>query len=133
MLLVCAWVAALGCGAPRPQPAEAEVGTNAAATPQTIEVGVTASQLKKVKHVEPVYPQAAKEAGVSGIVIVEIRIGIDGTVETARVVRSSPGLDEAALDAVRLWQFEPVMVNGRPTAIVSTVAVPFNLPPRSRR
>ncbi len=66
----------------------------------------------KVKDVRPVYPPIAREAGVSGVVIIEVRIGTDGTVEEAHVLKSIPLLDQAALDAVKQWQFVPTLLNG---------------------
>jgi protein TonB len=98
-----------------------------------IQVGSTLGVLKKRTHVEPLYPAAAVAARVHGIVVIEARIDAEGRVESARVVRSIPLLDQAALDAVRQWRFEPVVFKGTPTSIYTTLAVNFNLPPRTRR
>jgi protein TonB len=76
----------------------------------------------------PVYPAEALAARVSGIVIVEATIGADGTVTGARVIRSIPLLDAAALAAVRQWQYTPTLLNGVPTPIVMSVTVAFTLP-----
>ena len=46
----------------------------------------------------------------------------------ARVLRSIPGLDEAALEAVRQWQFTPTLLNGAPVPVVMTVTINFTLP-----
>jgi TonB family protein len=48
-------------------------------------------------------------------------IGPSGDVRAARVVRSIPVLDEAALEGVRQWRFAPVLVNGAPGAVFMTV------------
>ena len=56
---------------------------------------------KKIKDVPPVYPALAQSAHVSGAVTIEATIGTDGKVVDAKVVRSNPMLDQAALDAVR--------------------------------
>src|SRR5688500_11236963 len=61
---------------------------------------------RKVRDVAPIYPRIAQQAGVEGIVIVEAVIGADGLVRDARVLRSQPLLDRAALDAVREWRYE---------------------------
>ena len=55
----------------------------------------------------------------------EIVIGTDGTVTGAKVLRSIPLLDRAALDAVRQWRYEPTQLNGRPVPVIMTVSVPF--------
>lgn len=79
----------------------------------------------KIADVAPVMPEQAARAGVRGIVIVEITIGIDGTVSEARVLRSIPMLDAAALEAVLQWRYEPTFVDGQPVPVVMTVSVPF--------
>ena len=59
--------------------------------------------------------------------IVEATIGTDGAVTGARVLRSIPLLDTAALDAVRQWQFSPTLLNGVPVSVIMTVTVTFTL------
>jgi len=92
-----------------------------------LRVGGNLKQPLKIHDVRPVYPQIAQESRVQGVVIVETLIGADGTVEAARVLRSIPLLDQAALDAVRQWQFTPPLLNGAPQAVVMTVTVNFSL------
>jgi protein TonB len=81
----------------------------------------------KVRDVAPVYPTIAQAARVEGIVILEAIIGTDGRVAGARILRSIPLLDQAALDAVRQWQFTPTLLNGVPVQVVMTVTVVFAL------
>ena len=82
----------------------------------------------KVFDVAPVYPDEAQAAGEQGIVILDIVIGEDGSVIEADVERSIPLLDQAALDAVWLWLFEPtVLDNGEPVEIEMYVTVNFTL------
>jgi protein TonB len=81
----------------------------------------------KVKDVKPVYPDAAKTARAAGVVIVEATIGANGKVIAAKVLRSVPMLDEAALDAVRQWEFTPTLLNGKPVPVVMTVTINFKL------
>ena len=90
-------------------------------------VGGSVKAPKKIKDVRAVYPPIAREAGVSGVVIIETKIGADGFIEDARVLKSIPLLDEAALDAVRQWQFEPTLLNGRPVPVIMTTTVNFFL------
>ena len=75
----------------------------------------------------PVYPPDAKEARVQGVVILEVLIGEDGKVEQAKVLRSIPLLDQAAIDAVRQWEFTPTLLNGEPKKVIMTVTVNFTL------
>lgn len=79
----------------------------------------------KIKDVKPIYPPMAQAARVSGTVTIEATIGADGKVVDAKVVRSIPLLDQAALDAVRQWEYLPTMLNGSPVPIRITVTVNF--------
>ena len=79
----------------------------------------------KMNDVAPVYPAIARNAGVAGVVIVEATIGPDGKVIDAKVLRSVPLLDQAALDAVRQWEYAPTLLNGVPVPVVMTVTINF--------
>lgn len=81
----------------------------------------------RVKYVAPVYPEMARANRVQGVVIVEAIIGTDGRVENLRVLRSHPLLDAAAVAAVRAWEYTPTLLNGKPTPVIMTVTVQFNL------
>jgi TonB family protein len=89
-------------------------------------VGGDIKEPRRLKYVDPVYPAVARTAGVSGYVIVEAIIGKDGGVSDAKVVKSTPLLDEAALNAVRQWKYEPSTMNGAPIQVVMSVTVIFS-------
>jgi len=91
-----------------------------------LRVGGTIKAPSKIKDVRPVYPPIAREAGVAGVVIIEVRIGTDGRVEEGHVLKSIPLLDQAALDAVKQWEFVPTLMNGAPVPIMMTVTVNFS-------
>jgi|WetSurMetagenome_2_1015567.scaffolds.fasta_scaffold444167_1 TonB family protein len=76
----------------------------------------------------PQYPTDAKDAGIQGAVVAEITINEMGRVTDAKVVRSVPLLDDAALKAVREWRYEPTIVNGKPVPLTMQVTVNFQLP-----
>jgi len=81
-----------------------------------------------VKRVEPVYPPMAVQAFISGTVILEATVDEDGSVLGAKVLRSGGVLlDKAALEAVRQWRYEPLLLNGVPTRFILTVVLSFNL------
>jgi protein TonB len=94
-----------------------------------VRVGGSIRVPTKTHTAEPVYPPTARAAGVQGVIILEVVIGVDGAVANARVLRSIPLLDQAALDAVRQWRYEPTLLNGVPTPVIMTVTVNFALPP----
>jgi TonB family protein len=82
---------------------------------------------KLLKVVEPVYPEEARKSGVQGVVILEAKIDERGRVIDAMVLRSVPQLDLAALDAVKQWVYEPLIIDGKPTKALFTVTVRFQL------
>lgn len=92
-----------------------------------VRIGGAIKAPTKVRDVRPVYPPVAMQAKVSGMVIIEARIGRDGAVEDARVLRSVPLLDQSALDAVFQWRFTPTLLNGVPTPVIMTVTVNFTI------
>jgi protein TonB len=94
---------------------------------KALRVGGAIKPPQKILDVRPIYPPDAKAAGVQGVVIIEARIGADGGVEAAHVIKSIPLLDQAALDAVRQWKFVPTLMNGAPTAVMMTLTINFAL------
>ncbi|MCU0244899.1 MAG: energy transducer TonB [Acidobacteria bacterium] len=82
---------------------------------------------KLVKQVAPVYPETARQARVEGVVILEARADEKGDVVDARVLRSVPALDKAALAAVKQWKYEPMVIDGKPRPVVFTVTIRFAL------
>ncbi len=101
----------------------------APATPsqEPVRPGGTIKAPTKVRDVTPMYPTLAQSARVQGVVIIEATIGADGSVQAAKVLRSIPLLDQAALDAVRQWQFTPTLLNGVAVPVIMTVTVNFTL------
>jgi protein TonB len=108
--------------------------------PPPVRVGGTIATPAQTKRVDPPYPPQAQAAGVQGIVIMEAIVGVDGKVTDVRVLRSIPLLDQAAMDAVRQWEYAPTVVNGVTVPVVMTVTLNFALrpaaappaPPRSK-
>jgi TonB family protein len=88
---------------------------------------VTAPRL--VHRVEPKYPEFARRARMSGVVIVEGVISARGEVESARIVKSTTEtiLNESALEAVRQWRYEPARFRGQPVRVYLTITVTFRL------
>jgi protein TonB len=81
-----------------------------------------------IKRVEPVYPDVAVSAFMQGTAILEAIVHEDGTVEEVKVLRSAGKLlDQAALDAVKQWRYEPLLLNGIRTRFILTVVLSFKL------
>ena len=79
----------------------------------------------KTKHVAPVYPQEARDANVQGVIVIQARVEPDGRISHARVLRSIPQLDQAALDAVLQWEFEPLVIDGEGVTYLLMTTVVF--------
>lgn len=83
-----------------------------------------------INRVEPMYPEEARKARITGIVIVEATIDRNGVVKNATVLKPLPfGLDQAALDAVRQWTFKPGTLNGEPVDVFFNLTINFKLGP----
>jgi protein TonB len=80
-----------------------------------------------IVQVAPVYPDAAREAGVEGTVLVRALVCRSGRVLDVTIMRSIPMLDAAAVDAVRQWVFKPALAQGEAVAVWVAVPVRFTL------
>lgn len=82
---------------------------------------------RKTRHVSPVYPRAAVKEGVQGVVVLECTVSPQGKVVAVKVLRSVPLLDQAAIDAVRQWEYTPTLLDGVAVPVIMTVTVNFKL------
>ena len=105
--------------------AAAASAARAKAQKEAVHVGGQVKAPNKIKDVKPVYPAIAKSANVVGTVTIEATVGPEGKVIDAKIVRSIPMLDQAALDAVRQWEYTPALLNGKPVPVVINVTINF--------
>jgi protein TonB len=101
--------------APRPQPVAQVVRVSALQAPRL------------VRKLAPSYPELARAARVTGVVVVEAEVDALGLVRGVRVLSGHPLLVEAAASAVGQWRYQPLLLGGVPTAFVVTVNVTFAL------
>jgi TonB family protein len=78
-----------------------------------------------VRRVAPDSALAMKPGRPQGTVVVSVKVRRDGSAEEPRVIRSVPGLDRAAVDAVRGWTWKPGHQNGKPVDLEVAVPVRF--------
>jgi TonB family protein len=79
-------------------------------------------------HIDPVYPEEARQERVSGTVIVETVIDHTGAVRDIKVLKGLPhGLSEAAVDAVKRWVFKPGTINGEAVDVLFNLTINFRL------
>ena len=77
-----------------------------------------------IKRVDPVYPPAAREARITGVVAVEVTISDQGNVTTARALSGPALLQNAAVLAARAWKFKASTLAG--VAVTTTTTIIFN-------
>jgi len=80
-----------------------------------------------IERVHPVYPEMARQAELEGVVVLKVGIDEFGHVREAFVLESVAGLDEAALEAVYKWRFEPAMQRDVPVSVWYSVPIRFRL------
>jgi TonB family protein len=81
-----------------------------------------------IRRVDPQYTDEARQNHISGIVIVEVIIDKSGRVRDAVVLKPLPfGLDKAAIEAVRQWEFRPATLNGEPVDVIFNLTINFRL------
>ena len=104
---------------------EGEPGAAAGAVEQT----PVFWKMKPVETRPPVYPPRCLRMGIEGTVRVRVLVGEDGRVQEVTVGKSSgdAALDEAALEAVRYWRFEPAKRDGVPVRAWAVVPIEFKL------
>jgi TonB family protein len=87
--------------------------------------GVMASQI--VTKTQPVYPQEAKDAKLSGAVVLDAVIGKDGTIKSLHLVSGPDVLAKSAWVAVKGWTYKPYLLNGEPVEVETTITVHYHL------
>ena len=94
---------------------------------KVVRIGGQIAQPKLIRQVKPVYPDLAVQSRVSALVILEAEVDTRGYVKTVKVLRGHPLFDDAAMEAVKQWRYQPLLLNGEPTGFILTVTVNFNL------
>jgi TonB family protein len=75
----------------------------------------------------PAYPAIAQKAGLQGFVKLQVRVMKDGSVEVQKLLEGDPTLADAAISAVKQWRAKPILINGKPVEVISTVTFNFQL------
>jgi protein TonB len=94
---------------------------------KVVRIGGQIAQPKLIRQVKPVYPDLAVQSRVSALVILEAEVDTRGRVKTVKVLRGHPLFDDSAIEAVKQWRYQPLLLNGEPTGFILTVTVNFNL------
>jgi TonB family protein len=93
--------------------------------PRIIRKSGVALRDSATQRVEPKTPPLARAAKVTGAVVVEVIVGEQGEVISARAVSGHPLLKDAAVDAARGWRFTPTRLSGEPIKVIGTLTFTF--------
>ena len=105
-------------GPPPPPPPEPR-------EPTRVSDGVQGSRL--IHKIDPVCPELAKRARVSGLVLLQVTVDERGLVAGIKLILGHPLLNQSAIDAVRQWRYSPTLLSGEPVPVIATVTVNFVL------
>ncbi len=108
--------------APQLQPAVQE-------SSEPVAVSEEAERALLIHTVNPVYPAEALAQKLHGPVVLQARVGRDGSVEDLKIVRGYFILGRAAIAAVKQWRFQPYSVNGHAAATQTEITINFSYPP----
>lgn len=92
-----------------------------------LRVGANVQAARIIKKVAPVYPEEARMTRISGTVRIHVIIGKDGRIKQMELMSGHPLLQQAALEAVRQWRYQPTLLNGDPVEVDTTIDVIFEL------
>jgi TonB family protein len=87
-----------------------------------------ATEARLIHSVAPPYPQQARAYHISGSVVLDATIAVDGSLREVKLVSGQPPLAEAAATAVRQWRYSPELLNGKPVEVQERITIVFKLP-----
>ena len=102
-------------------------GNQPAAPAAPLAVGGEVKQAKLISSVQPGYPAMAKQQRVSGAVTIDALIDANGRVTTMKVLTGPTLLQQAAIDALKQWKYQPATLDGKAVPMHLTVTLQFRL------
>lgn len=82
---------------------------------------------KLITSPEPLYPIAAKQRSLEGVVVLDAFVDAKGNVGEVKVISGPMLLQQAAVDALRRWKYQPARLDGQPTGVHTQVSVSFKI------
>jgi TonB family protein len=92
-----------------------------------VQIAPPVQAAKLIDKPEPLYPPAAGEARIQGIVRFNVVVTADGKIEGSRLVSGHPLLVLAAQQALQGYRYQPTLLNGVPVRVITQVDIPFTL------
>jgi TonB family protein len=105
----------------------ASASNSEGAPPARINVPSTLTRAAMIIHMAPQYPAAAREKNIQGDVILHAIIDKEGKISEVQVLAGDDLLAQAALEAVRQWRYKPMLVDGQPAEVDTTITITFSL------
>lgn len=93
---------------------------------QRVTVPESVQRDKLIRKTEPDIPELARQARISGRVILYVILGADGTVEQIQIISGHPLLTQSVIDAVRQWRYKPTLIDGAPVEVETQVSIEFH-------
>jgi len=90
-------------------------------------VGGRMREPRLVTRTVPSYPAAARQVGIEGEVVIDAVVDTSGKLTNLRVVSGAPLLQQAALDSLRSWKYEPGYLDDKPVPVKTSITVKFRL------
>jgi TonB family protein len=106
---------------------EVKAGDATATAEQSRRISTGATTPRPFQKVAPVYPPAARQQGIEGIVILAVTVDTNGELADIQVLKGHPLLNDAAIEAVRQWRYIPAVLNGRPYPCTLTITLKFTM------
>jgi TonB family protein len=104
------------------------IGNKQPAAPAApVAIGGDVKQAKLISSVPPVYPTLAKTQHVSGAVTIDALIDANGRVTTMKVISGPTLLQQAAMDALKQWKYQPAKLDGKTVPMHLSVTIQFRL------
>ncbi len=94
---------------------------------ESIEFFMVEQKSKVIKQVNPVYPEIARKAGLTGKVFLKFLVDKNGQVSNVTVLRGQEIFRQAAIDAILQYRFDPGEENGKPVSVWMTQPMSFRL------
>ena len=124
---VLAMAGALASGAHAQDQNALQAPATHATRPMRIRIGGNVNPPPLVSAPPPIYPPQARASGVEGNVLLRAVIGTDGSVIQLSVISGDSLLAQAAIDAVKQWKYQPMLLDDQPVEVDMTITVPFKL------
>jgi TonB family protein len=97
------------------------------APPAALQTGGDVKPARMISSIAPVYPTLAKNQHIEGDVRIDALIEPTGRVSAMKVVSGPPLLQQAAMEALRQWKYQPATLDGKPVPMHLTVTIQFRM------